>query len=170
LNVKDFKVIVPDNPKPVVAHSPTRRFAKGSRYVMEAVESLKKEFDFEFKLIEGMPRQEALQIVQNCDIFIDQLLLGSNGMASCEAMSMGKPVLCHIMPAVYENGLPTECPIISTNPDNIRENLGLLLSKPELRIEKGALGRQYAEKYLDVDKKVIELVQFYKQVLNKNKV
>lgn len=167
LNVKDFKAIYPENEKPLIVHSPSRRHAKGSQYIIETLESLRSEYDFEFKLIEKTPREEALSIVQHCDIFIDQLLLGSNGMASCEAMSMGKPVLCHIMPAVYENGLPHECPIIPTTPFNLKENLVQLLTNKELRVEKGKRGREYAEKFLDADKKALELVGYYKEILAK---
>ncbi len=169
LNVRDFKVTALNNPRPVVVHSPTRRFAKGTKYVLEAVEALKKDFDFEFILLERVARQKALEVVQHCDIFIDQLLLGSNGMASCEAMSMGKSVLCHMMQPVYDNGLPAECPVISTNPDNIKQNLATLLADPDLRRVKGAAGRAYAEKYLDVDKTALELVKYYQEVLEKRK-
>lgn len=169
LNIKAFKAIYPENERPLIVHSPTRRNAKGSQYVIDILDSLKGEYDFDFKLIERMPRAEALKIVQHCDIFIDQLLLGSNGMASCEAMSMGKPVLCHIMPAVYDSGLPRECPIIPTTPNNLKENLVRLLSSKELRIEKGKQGRAYAERFLDVDNKALELVEFYKEVIARKK-
>lgn len=169
LNVKDFKALYPENERPLIVHSPSRRHAKGSQYIIDTLESLKSEYDFEFRLIEKTPREVALGIVQHCDIFIDQLLLGSNGMASCEAMSMGKPVLCHIMPAVYENGLPRECPIIPTTPNNLKDNLIRLLSNRELRIEKGKQGRAYAERFLDVDNKALELVEFYKEVIARKK-
>ncbi len=111
LNVKDFIPIETENPIPLVVHAPSRRIAKGSDYILKAVEELKQELDFDFKLLEHMPRQEAMKQVQQCDIFIDQLMLGSHGLSSCEAMSFGKPVMCYIMPAVYENGLPADCPI-----------------------------------------------------------
>lgn len=167
LNVKDFHTSNPANLKPVIVHSPSKKNTKGTSFIMEAIESLREEgFDFEFRLVENTSREEALRIVQNCDIFIDQLLLGSNGMAACEALSMGKPVLCHIMQAVFDNGLPAECPIIPTHPENIKSNIAMLLKNKELRIEKGRLGRLYAEKYLDADKKAIELVSIYKEVMN----
>lgn len=169
LNVHDFKPTQYANARPLIVHSPTRRHAKGTQFILQAITDLKSEFDFDFKLLERMPREEVLDTIKKCDIFIDQLLLGSNGMASCEALSMGRPVLCHIMDPVYQNGLPSDCPIVSTNAYTIKENLRRLLESPELREELGAKGRQYALKYLDVDVKAKELVGFYKElILKKN--
>ncbi len=165
LNTKDFRGANPGNAKPLVVHSPTRRMAKGTKYILEAVEQLKSDFDFEFKLLEGMSREDTLKVIQSCDIFIDQLLLGSYGMASCEALSMGKPVLCYIMQAVYDNGLPLECPIVNTNPDNIKENLAMLLRDRSYREMLGQKGRVYAEQYLDVDIQAKDLVNIYKEVI-----
>lgn len=165
LNVNDFRVENANNKRPLIVHSPTSRVGKGTKYVLEAIESLKGDYDFEFRLIENMSRKEALDLVKGCDIFIDQLLAGSYGLASCEAMSMGKPVLCYIMQAVYDNGLPTECPILNTNPDTIKENLSLLLSDASLRADLGNRGRTYAEKYLDADIQAMELVKIYEDVL-----
>ena len=76
-----------------------------------------------------MTRAEALEIMQKADIFIDQLILGSYGMSSIEAMSFGKPVMTYIMPKVFEAGLPNECPIVNTNPTNLEGNLIALITE-----------------------------------------
>lgn len=167
LNVKDFKVGAIRNSKPLIVHSPTRRHTKGTKFVIQAIEALKKKYEFDFILIEGIPREKALELVAKCDIFIDQLLLGSNGMASCEAMSMSKSVICYIAKAVYDNGLPSECPIISATPDTIECEIEKLLKNQDLRESLGRQGREYAEKYLDVDKKALEIVSFYKEVYSR---
>jgi hypothetical protein len=167
LNVKDFKPFEETNARPLIVHSPTSRVAKGTRFVIEVIESLKKEFDFDFMLIENMSRKDAMEAVRKCDIFIDQLLLGSHGMASCEAMSLQKTVVCYIMPAVYHNGLPTECPIVNANPDNLREIVANLLAEPARRKELGLRGREYAEKYLDVDTQVKKLVSIYHELIER---
>lgn len=164
LNVKDFIPMEPGNNRPLVVHAPTRRIAKGTDYILEAVEELKKELDFDFKLLENMPRQEAMQQVQQCDIFIDQLMLGSHGLSSCEAMSFGKPVLCYIMPAVFENGLPAECPIINVTIETIKEKLRKLIINPGLREELGKKSREYALKYHDADIIAQHLAAIYKEV------
>lgn len=169
LNLADFTAVKSTNPRPVVVHAPTQRIAKGSSYIITAVEELKQELDFEFVLLENMPREKALQQVQQCDIFIDQLILGSYGLASCEAMAFGKPVLCYIMPAVYENGLPADCPVVNTTPVTIKERLRELLLNEARRKELGDLGRAYAENHLDAAKAVARFDTIYREVMANKK-
>lgn len=166
LNLADFpRQTATTNTRPVVVHAPTQRIAKGSSYILEAVEELKKELDFDFVLLENMPREQALQQVKQCDIFIDQLILGSYGLASCEAMAFGKPVLCYIMPAVYNNGLPSDCPVVNTTPETIKERLRELLLSESRRKELGALGRAFAENRLDADKAATRYAEMYREVI-----
>jgi glycosyltransferase involved in cell wall biosynthesis len=164
LNVKDFVPIESSNSRPLLVHAPTRRIAKGTDYILKAVEELKLELDFDFKLLEHMPRNEAMRQVQQCDIFIDQLMLGSHGLSSCEAMSFGKPVLCYIMPAVYKNGLSADCPIVNVTIETIKEELRKLIINPSLRRELGQKGREYALKYHDADVIAHRFVEIYKEV------
>jgi len=79
-----------------VVHSPSNKVIKGSDAVLRAVESLRRSHDFDFQLIHGVPRAEALSIVARCDVFLDQFVLGAEGFAALEAMALGKPVVCFI--------------------------------------------------------------------------
>ena len=47
------------------------------------------------------------------------------------------------------SGFSSELPTIHTDPDNIYQNLKMLLGNPELRREFGEKGRKYAEKNHD---------------------
>ncbi len=170
LNVKDFKPVEPSNPRPLVVHAPTQRVAKGTDHIIRAVEELRSELDFDFRLLENLPRQEAMRQVQQCDIFIDQLMLGSHGLASCEAMAFGKPVLCYIMPAVYQNGLPPECPIVNVTVETLKAELRKLILDPSLRRETGNKGREYALKYHDADSIAGQLADHYREVLAAKKI
>ena len=170
LNIKNFNPKYPNknNKRPLVIHSPSARICKGSEFVIKAVEKLKETYDFDFKLIENIPRTEALNLMSECDIFIDQLILGSYGLASIEAMSFGKPVICFIMPEVYEAGLPGECPIINANPDNLLNSLELIISNGHMRNEIGKKGRLFVEQYHDVDVVSRELINHYSKKLIKH--
>jgi len=169
LDVNDFNPVEPLNERPLVVHAPTRRIAKGTEYILKAVEELKPELDFEFRLLEHMPRNEAMRQVQQCDIFIDQLMLGSHGLSSCEAMAFGKPVLCYIMPAVYQNGLPAECPIVNVTIETIKDKLRQLIVDSSLRRDLGRKGREYVLQYHDADKIACRFVEIYKEVQNSKK-
>jgi hypothetical protein len=81
-----------------IVHAPTNREAKGSRYIINAIEELKKKYpkSFELVLVEGISHQRALEIYQSADIVIDQLLIGWYGAFAVETMLMGKPVVARI--------------------------------------------------------------------------
>ncbi len=159
LGVQDYVPVYPDpsQTRPIILHSPSHQGSKGSRFVRDAVEQLKGEFDFEFQLIENVNRAEALKMMQRCDIYVDQLILGCHGGAAIEAMGFGKPVLCYIHPVIGKD-YPVDLPIVNANPDTVAECLRQLLQDPHLRHEKGKAGRAYVEAYHD-DVKNAELMK-----------
>lgn len=165
LNVTDFKVKYSCNEVPLIVHSPTCRVGKGTKYILAAIEELKQKYNFEFRLIENISREKAFEFVKDCDIFIDQLLTGTYGMASCEAMSMGKPVICYMMESVFNNGMPRSCPVVNANIENIKEKIEFLLISKEERIKIGKLSRKYAENYLDINAQINNLISFYKNAI-----
>lgn len=164
--------LVPNFPKisnlvPLIVHSPSKRGTKGTKFVIEAIEKLKKNHNLEFVLIENMERLEALELVKNCDIFVDQLIGGGYGSASVEAMGLGKPVLCYINEVTGKN-YPKSLPIINSNPENILVNLKELICNAKLRNEIGQKSRTYIEKY-HCDKFNSELIKiFYERVIELN--
>lgn len=154
--------------KPLIVHSPSAPVAKGTKWILKAVEQLKLKYNFDFTLVHGMSRSEALEIMKECDIYIDQLIGGSHGLASIEAMAFGKPVVCYINPAVGEN-YPPDLPIVNANPDNIAEKLEILIKDAALRHELGKKSRNYVEKYHDEKKVAEQLVETYREVIRLHK-
>jgi glycosyltransferase involved in cell wall biosynthesis len=73
------------------------------------------------------------------------------------------------MKEVFEGGLSADCPIINTNPDNLKEQLIKLIENPQLRHDIGKQSRAFAEKYFDVEIIAPQLVNIYKEVLAANK-
>ena len=158
----------PNKKKPLVIHSPSAPVAKGTKYVLEAVEKLKREYDFEFKLVQNMKRREALKIMREADIFVDQLIIGAHGVSAVEAMAFGKPVLCYINNEIGKN-YPAELPIVNANPENVGEKIEMLLKNPLMRNEIGKKSREYVEKYHDERKIAADLVETYRQVIELHK-
>jgi glycosyltransferase involved in cell wall biosynthesis len=154
--------------KLLVLHAPSAKIAKGTNFILPVIEELQKEYDFEFRLLHNMPRTEVMELMQQCDIFIDQLVIGMYGLASCEAMAFGKPVLCFIMPAVYENGLSKECPIVNTTVETLKDNLTQLITNPGLRIRIGNDSRKYAQENFDATINAQKLVDIYSDVIEKH--
>jgi hypothetical protein len=168
LPVEQFEPIYPDplQPRPLVVHAPSNKLIKGTSYVLNIVEKLKKEHDFEFKLIHNVRRDEALKIIKQCDIMLDQFIIGSYGIAALEAMAFGKPAICYITDSVL-NKMPESFPMVNANPDNLEKILGALLSDGEKRQCIGKKSRVYVEQYHDSRKVVHKLVEIYKCVIDK---
>ncbi len=156
------------NVRPVIIHSPTSPEVKGTEYVLQAIDHLKTKYDFEFKLIQNMPRQDALALMAGCDIYVDQLILGSHGLAACEAMAFGKPVICFIKDALLKE-YPKEIPIVNANPDNVTEKLEELIKDAQMRNQIGRLGRAYIDKYHGEKYLAGEMMKIYEQVIAENK-
>lgn len=145
-----------------IVHSPSAPVAKGSKYIIAAIEELKKSFDIDFVFLTNMAREDVLKEMQSADIFVDQIICGSYGMATCEAMAFGKPVFCYLLPELYELGLPMDCPIINVNPSNIEKELRSVLSNLSQLNTIGIKSRQYVENYHNSDKIALYLVDQFK--------
>lgn len=171
IDTKNFNPVYPDEKKtrPLILHSPTAKIAKGSNIIMPLLAELQKEYDFEYRMLNDLSRQEVLAQMQEADILIDQIILGSYGMATLEAMSFGKPVVCYIMPEVFEAGLSAECPVVNANPDNLKEQLINLITNPALRNETGRKSRAFVEKFHDVELVSKQMLAEYNKALDKGK-
>ena len=151
------------NNKLTICHAPTRRYLKGTDYLLKAVNALKGKFDFNFLLIENQPHKEVLKIKeQKCDVLVDQLTdLGGfgYGMNSMECFSMGIPSITYINPQ-YDNFLKVH-PFISANKDNIKEVLEKILTNPTILLKKSAESRKWVVKehnYINVSKFMLEKI------------
>ncbi|NEU30251.1 glycosyltransferase family 4 protein [bacterium LRH843] len=150
--------------KPVIVHAPTS-VLKGTKYINQAINELKIEYDFDFQLVHNKPHSEAKLMYQNADIVIDQILTGSHGTFALEVMSMNKPVICYINDYM-KDFYPKELPIISAVPTNIKAVLESLIQNYELRKEIGLKGRSYVQQYHDVNKVSKQLLDIYMQNYN----
>ena len=132
-----------------IVHAPSNKDIKGTKYIIDAIDILKKKYNnIEFILVEGKKQQEAFEIYKEADIIVDQLFLGTYGVFAIESMALGKPVVSCISETM-RGRFPKELPIVNGNMTNISEALELLINNPKLRVEKGRQGRKYVEDYHD---------------------
>lgn len=134
------------NEVPVIIHAPTNREFKGSEQIEAAIEKIKDTNSFTYQVVEKKSHKEALAMYISSDIIIDQILCGSYGMLSVEAMAMGKVVVAYIRDDVKKN-FPKDLPIVIASPDNLAEVLNDLLKDKKRMSEIGKAGRRYVEKY-----------------------
>jgi len=161
----EFEIALPANDRrPVIVHAPSARVAKGTAAVERAIERLRQRFDFEFVLLHGITRQQVLETVRRCDVFLDQFVIGEYGMASIEAMAFGKPVLCYLRPDVIQRS-PGQLPIVNATQDTLEEQLALLLGDSARRRAIGEASRRYVEAHHDAEAYARRLVPIYEQML-----
>jgi glycosyltransferase involved in cell wall biosynthesis len=152
------------NATPLVVHGPTAPIAKGTAAVLKAVETLREKYTFEFRLVQGVTRQESLEIMRQADIFVDQFVLGDRGMASLEAMAWGKPVVGYLKPSLAAR-YPPDLPLVNATQDTLADVLAALLSSGQRRHELGQQGRAYIEKYCDAVNVAPQLAALYQGVI-----
>jgi hypothetical protein len=163
----DFEPSYPDPKRPslVIAHMPSNKTVKGTDAVLRAIEKLKTRHDFRFQLIHEESFDKALAMIRDCDIMLDQFIVGSYGMVSLEAMALGKPVLCYLKDPVLPR-LPLDFPVINANQDNLADVLEELIVDGQRRNEVGRLSRAYIEKYHDANVIAGQLIEIYQDLLD----
>ena len=147
-----------------VCHAPSRRAAKGTHHILEAVKDLKNEISFEFVLIEGMPYHECIQVKKGCDIGIEQVgsYAGTGyGRNSLEFLALGIPTITEI-PDDYEQMIPDH-PFIKATPENLKDVLRRVLKDRDLRMKKKIEGRAWLERYHDSKQVVMSIYNLYQK-------
>ena len=136
-----------------VVHTPNHRYIKGTEYVIDAIRQLKAEgLNVELILIEKKSNELVLEILRSeADILIEQLVLGY-ALSAMEGMAHGVPVLSNLSDENYTRAFRrysylNECPILTSTPESIKEDLRILIKNPALRKDIGIASRKYVEKY-----------------------
>jgi len=137
-----------------IAHTPNHRGFKGTEFLINAVESIKKEgLLVELILLEKIQNYEVRNTLRhNADILVEQLIFTGYALSAIEGMACEIPVISNLEDETYT--LPmrrwsylSECPIVSACPENIEDVLRKLILNPSLRHDLGKAGRSYANKY-----------------------
>lgn len=148
-----------------ILHAPSTRSTKGTKYLIEAYERLKKEeYPVKLILIENIPSNQVKELCQQADIVVDQLLAGWYGGVAVEAMALEKPVLCYLRQEDLDRfiSFKDKIPILNTRVDTLYDNLVLLIKNQGMRIELGKKGRRYVEDIHDPIKIAQKLIGVYR--------
>lgn len=141
------------------------RDIKGSRFVERAVQQLKEEgIDVESLSPSGVMSREMRFLQVQADVVVDQLIYGTWGSTSLEALALGRPVVCYVRPSwrkFLEDRFPEirDLPIVTADPTSISATLRELCLDRDLRLELGARGREFARQFLDVTRNCDELIR-----------
>ena len=146
-----------------IAHAPSNRMIKGTRHILQVIARLKEEgYEIDFMLLENMSNMKVRQVCEEADLVIDQLLLESYGIFAIECMALGKPVLCRI-DEHFQECYP-DLPIVNTNPQNLYDNLKMLIEDPRRRAATGEMGRRYVEEVHNAKRIARQLADLYRSL------
>jgi len=147
-----------------ILHGINRYGAKGSKYILEALDLIKSRYSryIDVVVTKHLCYSDYLKQVEKCNVLIDQCYSYSSGYNGLIALAMGKTVLGgNEREAMYQCS-SSACPIINILPsyEDIVKKIELLLDSG-LDFEKlGEQGRQYVEEchnYIQISKKYIDV-------------
>lgn len=137
-----------------IVHAPTNRPAKGSSFILQGLENLKKKFNIEIELVENMPHRKALEIYKQAHLVVDQCLIGWYGGLAVEVMKIGKPVAAFIreedlkfIPDQMAHDVKET--FINITPINIEDALAPYLENTSLLLQKSKAALDYVHKWHD---------------------
>ncbi|PYE41061.1 glycosyltransferase [Psychrobacter fozii] len=155
---------------PLIVHVPSREGVKGSHYIQKALEELRQEgHNFRFEFITDVAHDEVIEMYSKADIVIDQLRIGWYGVASVEAMALGKCTVAYIRDDIEHHLTPFKKPIVNANPENIKDVMKELIYDRSKVIEKGRIGRKFVEDYHCMDKVAVKYKNIYKEAYQNRK-
>ena len=156
-----------------IVHAPSSRGHKGTKEINMAIRQIKNlGINIDYRLVENLNIEQALEEYKNADIVIDQLRFGWYGVLAVEAMSLGKPVISYVRHDLRHH-LPFPFPLAIANPENIKDVLLELTLDKDLRLKIGERAKNFVEEIHDVNKVCDQLQYLYQESslkLNENKI
>jgi hypothetical protein len=148
----------------VIAHAPTNRLIKGTRYVENAIERLKAEgLQVELRLIDRQPWETMPEFLAGCDVLVDQLMMGWYGLLAMEGMAESRAVVAHLR-ADFSDRL-AGCPVVNAEPGTITDVLRALVRDPARRAMLGAAGRRFVAQHHDLPVVGARLLAEYRSMM-----
>lgn len=164
IETKRFQPVDLDGDPVRICHAARIPEFKGTKYVVQAVENLKKKYRVELILMHNVPHNQALEMKKSCHIAVDQLTnLGGwgYGMSSLETLAMGIPTVTNIHPEM-EGKIPDH-PFIHATPDTVEAALERLITDADYRQQKGREGREWVVRVHDIDVVTNRLYDYYRR-------
>ena len=144
---KDPDSLTSGQSPPVILHAPSQARVKGTKAIRAAAMKLEREGLAQYREVSGVPHSEVLSQIEEADIVIDSLGLGSYGVISIEAMLAGRVAVGNVWQSAREairerTGL--EVPVVQVDTATIEGVLRDLVAFPARRRQLGREGRHYA--------------------------
>ena len=136
----------PRSGAPRVVHVPSKAAAKGTVHIEPVLHRLAARGIIEYTPLRGVPHDRMPETLASADIVVDQLSVGSYGVAACEAMAAGCVVIGHATARVRsivqeQSGLAL--PLAEADASTLESVILRLAADAGERSEQVERGRQY---------------------------
>lgn len=118
-----------------VAHAPSVTAVKGTALILPALQRLVDEGVIVLDLVTGVPSEEMPAVFAAADVVIDQMRIGSYGVAAVEALASGCVVVGHVasdVRASITQHTGIDPPIVEATVDTIEDVLRTLAARSRL--------------------------------------
>lgn len=132
---------------PVVVHAPSKPGVKGTEHIDPVLSRLDREDVIEYRPVRGVRHAEIPGIFKDADIVVDQIGLGSYGVAACEAMASACVVVSHVteeVRAAVHASTGMALPIVEADPKTLEDVLRRLAADDDRRRRIAARSREFA--------------------------
>ena len=133
-----------------IAHAPTDRLIKGTRYVEAVIRELAKKYPVQAVIIERVSWERCLARKATADIYVDQFQLGY-GNNTLEAWALGMPVVCGadkpILARMRKEYHRKTRPFYEATPETLYARLEELILSESLRAEWAARGMAHIKRF-----------------------
>jgi hypothetical protein len=129
--------------RPLVVHIPSRSIVKGTDIVHPVLKRLSAEGVIDYRLVTGLSNDEMVAAYGDADIVIDQLRIGTYGVAACEAMASGRVIVSHVDADArreVRDRTGREVPIVEATGDTLEQVLRDVVTDPEAALSLAADG------------------------------
>lgn len=138
--------------RPLVVHIPSRSIVKGTDLIDPILQRLADEQLIDYRSITGLSNDQMVQAYGDADVVVDQLRIGTYGVAACEAMAAGRVVISHVdVDARREvrdrTGL--EVPIVEATADTLEQVVRDLVDDPRGALAVAASGPAFVAELHD---------------------
>lgn len=136
--------------RPRVLHLPSKRHPpiKGTQYIDPVLRRMEAAGLVEYISPPLVPHRDVKALVASCDIVIDQILNGWDGIAAVEAMAAGRVVVGGLAPDVAE--LMPEAPqLVNADPDTLEARLLEILDDKDAARSSAAANVEFVRRWHD---------------------
>lgn len=131
-----------------VIHVPSNAQMKGTQHIDLVCARLHEDSTIRYRSLRGVAPAEMPGHVLDADIVVDQLLIGSYGVAACEAMAAGRVVVGNVPSRIRERVLTVTglaLPIVQAEKATLESVLRRLAADNEERQTAGDAGRRFVD-------------------------